>query len=173
VSDGVPLLIISGSMGAGKTTVLSEVSDLLAEEHIPHGAIDLDWLGVMYPSQGEHGERLSFANLAAIWPCYKNAGARRLVVACVVEDRSELRHYEKAVPGAEVVVCRLTASSETMRDRLRVREPGLFQPKALARSTELDSILKKSRAEDFVVNNDAGRSITEVAREVLTGAGWL
>jgi len=171
MSNGVPLLIISGSMGAGKTTVLSEVSDLLAEEHLPHGAIDLDWLGVMYPSQGEHGGRLLFASLAAIWPCYKSAG--RLVVARVVEDRSELKHYEEAVPGAEVVVCRLTASTVTMRDRLRVREPGLFQLKALARSTELDSILKKSRAEDFVVNNDAGRSITEVAREVLMGAGWL
>lgn len=44
----VPLLIISGSMGAGKTTVLSEASDLLAQAGIPHAAIDLDWLSVMH-----------------------------------------------------------------------------------------------------------------------------
>ena len=173
MSEGVPVLIISGSMGAGKTTVLSEASDLLAESGIPHGAIDLDWLGVMHPPQGAHGEGLLFANLGAIWPHYRTAGARRLLVARVVEDRAELQHYRKAVPGAEIVVCRLTAPVIVMRDRLRVREPGLFQPKALARSTELDSILRKASAEDFVIDNDAGRPVTEVARDVLTGAGWL
>jgi len=173
LSEGVPVLIISGSMGAGKTTVLSEASDLLAEAGISHGAIDLDWLGIMHPPQGAHGEQLVFVNLAAIWPHYRTAGARRLLVARVVEDRAELEHYREAVPGAEIVVCRLIASAMTMRDRLRVREPGLFQPKALARSTELDSILRKARVEDFVVDNDAGRPVTEVAREALMSAGWL
>jgi hypothetical protein len=167
------LLIISGSMGAGKTTVLSEASDLLANAGIPHGAIDLDWLGIMHPPQGAHGERLVFANLAAIWPQYLGAGAQRLIVARVVEDRSELARYEEAVPGAAITVCRLTASIETMRDRLKVREPGLFQPKALDRSAELESILAASEAEDFVVNNDVGRLIGDVAREVLTRARWL
>ena len=37
-----PLLIISGSRGAGKTTVLSEASDLLSLAGIAHAAIDLD-----------------------------------------------------------------------------------------------------------------------------------
>ena len=37
-----PLLIISGSMGAGKTNVLSEASDLLSLAGIAHAAIDLD-----------------------------------------------------------------------------------------------------------------------------------
>jgi len=173
VSEGVPVLIISGSMGAGKTTVLSEASDLLVESGIPHGAIDLDWLGVMHPPQGAHGERLVFANLAAVWPHYRSAGARRLLVACAVEDRAELQHYRRAIPGAEIVVCRLTASGVALQDRLRVREPGLFQPKALARSAELDSILRKAGVENFVVDNDVGRQVTEVAREVLTGADWL
>ena len=56
----VPLLIISGSMGAGKTTVLSEASDLLAQADIPHAAIDLDWLAVMHPQPQRYGERLAF-----------------------------------------------------------------------------------------------------------------
>ena len=36
VPTAVPLLVISGSMGTGKTTVLSEASDLLSEAGIAH-----------------------------------------------------------------------------------------------------------------------------------------
>lgn len=172
MSATVPVLIISGSMGSGKTTVLSEVSDLLVEADVAHAAIDLDWLSIMHPPQGQHGERLMFANLAAVWPVYAAAGAERLVVARVVENRSELRQYREAVPGAELIVCRLVASLETMQERLRSREPGMFQAQGVARSAALEDILGRSRADDFTVDNGAGRSISDVAREVLSRAGW-
>ncbi len=96
-----------------------------------------------------------------------------MLVARVVEDRSELQYYCEAVPGAEPIVCLLTASQAAMRDRLVIREPGMFQPEALARSGELADILESAKAEDFRVSNDKGRPITEVAREVLSRAGWL
>ena len=173
MSAKVPVLVISGSMGSGKTTVLSEASDLLAEAQIAHAAIDLDCLGVSYPQQGQHGDQLMFANFAAVWPVYAAAGARRLLVACVVEDRAELRRYREAVPGADIVVCRLTASVETMQERIRVREPGMFQAQFIARSAELAGILERTKAEDFTVANGGGQRVTEVAREVLARAGWL
>ncbi len=160
-------------MGSGKTTVLSEVSDLLVEADVTHAAIDLDWLSFMHPSQGQHGERLMFANLAAVWPVYAAAGAERLVVARVVEDRSELQRYREAVPGAEPLVCRLEAPIETMQERLRGREPGMFQARGVARSAVLADILRCTGAEDFTVDNAAGRPITDVARDVLSRAGWL
>ena len=162
-------------MGDGKSTVLSEASDLLREARLAHAAIDLDWLAVMYPEkeQGRYGEQLAFANLAAVWPVYVAAGAERLIVARVVENRSELKQYRHAVPGATIVVCRLTASIETMRERLRVREPGMFQAQGLRRSAELAGILDRARAEGFTVDNNQGRSVTGVAREVLSRAGWL
>ena len=114
-----------------------------------------------------------FANLAAIWPVYAAAGAERMVLARVVEDRSELQQYREAVPGADPIVCRLTAPIQTMQERLRTREPGLFQKRALARSAELDCILERARAEDFTVDNGPGRSVTQVARDILSQAGWL
>lgn len=82
---------------------------MLAEAGIPHAAIDLDWLGQTYPQCGPFGQRLVFTNLAAVWPNYVAAGAERLIVARVVEDRAELANYRAAVPGAEPMVCRLTA----------------------------------------------------------------
>lgn len=169
----VPLLVISGSLGAGKSTVLSEASDLLAEAGVPHAAIDLDALAVMHPRTDPHGESLAFANLAAVWPNYADAGATRLLIARVVENREDLDRYRAAVPGAEPVVCRLTAPLATMRERLRLREPGMFLQSALARAEELDAILRRASVEDFAVDNGPGRRITDVAREVLTRAGWL
>jgi hypothetical protein len=169
----VRLLVISGSVGSGKTTALSEVSDLLKEADMAHAAIDLDRLSIMHPAQGRYGDRLMFANLAAIWPVYAAAGVERLIVARVVEDRSELQQYREAVPGADPIVCRLTASIQTMQERVRIREPGMIQAEAIARSAELDCILERARAEDFTVDNGPGRSITQVAGDVLSEAGWL
>ncbi len=169
----VPLLIISGSMGAGKTTVLSEASDLLAQADIPHAAIDPDWLAVMHPQQDAYGQRLAFANLAAVWPNYVAAGAERLIVAKVIENEHELDLYRIAVPGARPIVCRLTAPLTLMHERLRVREPGMFQDQALARSTELADVLERAAIEDFTVDNGPGRQVGEVALEVLTRAGWI
>ena len=173
MSAMVPLLLISGAMGSGKTTVLSEASDLLKQADVSHAAIDLDWLSIMHPSSGQQSERLMFANLAALWSTYAAAGAERLLIARVVENRSELQRYRDAVPGAEPVVCRLTASLDTMQSRLRVREPGMIQAQIVARAGPLADTLRRARAEDFTVDNGDGRSITDVAREVLAGAGWL
>ena len=49
----------------------------------------------------------------------------------------------------------------------------MFQSQALARSRELDAILNATGVEDFIVDNDGDRPITEVVREVLTRADWL
>ena len=153
--------------------MLSEVSDLLVEANVAHAAIDLDWLSIMYPKQGQHGERLMFDNLAAVWPVYAAAGAQRLVLARVVEDRTELQQYREAVPGAKLVVCKLTASIEAMQERVRIRDAGMLQAQLIARVSILADILERERAEDFAVDNDQGRSITDVARELLSRAGWL
>ena len=96
-----------------------------------------------------------------------------MLVARVVEDRAELERYREAVPGAAPVVCLLTAPVEVMQERVRTREPGMFQQEALARSAELAAILADAQAEDYSVDNGAGRPIGVAAREVLSGAGWL
>jgi len=42
------LLIITGTMGAGKTAVMAEASDILTRRQIVHAAIDLDALGLAH-----------------------------------------------------------------------------------------------------------------------------
>jgi hypothetical protein len=159
-------------MGVGKTTVLGQAHDLLTKARVPHGAIDLDCLTEMYPSQPNYGNGLMFQSLAAVWPVYREHGAERLIVARVVEDRDELGQYEFAVPGAVVTVCRLTAPVGLMQERLDTREVGTNHDLALARSVELDGILTAAAVEDFTVANDGTRHVSEVARELLARATW-
>ena len=40
----VPTLLITGTVGVGKSTVAADISDVLAELKIPNAAVDLDAL---------------------------------------------------------------------------------------------------------------------------------
>jgi steroid delta-isomerase-like uncharacterized protein len=165
------VIVISGSMGAGKTTVMAEASDLLSANGIVHAAIDADTLGMVFQPSGSATDMM-YRNLAAIWANFAAAGVNRLLLAEAVEHRGELERIRMAVPGAEITVCRLIARIETMRGRVRLREPGILQDKFVARVTELNGLLDDARVEDFSLDND-GRSVTEVARELLARAEWL
>jgi hypothetical protein len=116
--------------------------------------------------------QLTHRHLTALYEQFVIAGLRRLLLAEAVETRAELRALREAMPGADLVVCRLLASFETMERRLRVREPGLNQSRFVNRARELDRALDAAAVENFTLVND-GRQVTDVARELLTRAGWL
>jgi predicted kinase len=172
MDPGVSVLVISGSMGAGKTTVLGEASDLLARSGIAHAAIDLDALGTWHLPAGAPDD-LTYRNLAAVWANYASAGVTRLLIAGAVESAAELERIRAAVPGGRFVIVRLTAPLETMRQRIRGREPGINQDDYLARVAVLDMILESAALESRAIANDASRSITDVARTILAEGKWL
>lgn len=111
-------------------------------------------------------------NLAAIWKNFREEGAERLVAADVIESRDELERYRQAVPGAEIVVARLQATPETLLERIKRREIGSGLDWHLQRAVELGRQMEQDRVEDFVVVTD-GKSVGEVARQVLVKSGWL
>ena len=165
------VIVISGSMGAGKTTVMAEASDLLAANGVVHAAIDADTLGMVHVP-GTSSTDVIYRNLEAVWRNFAAAGVNRLLLAEAVERRGEIERIRTAVSGADITVCRLTASIETMRRRVMLREPGILQARFLARMAELNARLDDAHVEDFSLEND-GRSVTEVAGELLARAGWL
>jgi predicted kinase len=167
----VKVIVISGSMGSGKTTVMAEASDLLAAAGVIHAAIDLDGLGIGHVPEGAWPD-LAYRNLASVWENYAEAGATKLLLAEAVESRGELDRIRRVIPNSEVVVCRLRANLETMQQRILAREPGILQDTFVARVAELDALLDAAQVEDFSLLNDEG-SITNVARELLVRAGWL
>jgi hypothetical protein len=165
------VIILSGSMGCGKTTVLGEASDVLSTYHISHACVDLDAIGTVLIPENSAADLVQ-RNLADIYANFVGAGVSRLLLAEAVETRRELDELRHAMPDAEIVVCRLTADLATMESRLRVREPGMNQAKFVARAHELQQILDVAQLEHFTVVNDE-RSVTDVAHEVLRRAGWL
>src|SRR5437660_8063120 len=80
VAIRVDVLVISGSMGAGKTAVVAEASDLLIVAGCVHAAVDLDWLCAGHLPAGISEPDLMYANLRATWDGYAAAGARRLLI---------------------------------------------------------------------------------------------
>jgi hypothetical protein len=172
VEETESLLIITGTMGAGKTRVLGEASDILALRHIAHAAIDLDALGLAHLPSAATNDGVMYRNLQSVCKNYASFGVRRFLVARAMEDRAELELCRGAVSAANTVVCRLTASIEAMQQRVKMRESGVSQREYVARVAKLNVILDRARLEDFTVTSER-RSLTEVAHEMLVKAGWI
>jgi hypothetical protein len=159
-------------MGAGKSAVLAEASDLLAFRDIVHAAIDLDALGLAHLSQPARNDDAMYANLQSICGNYASLGVCRFLVARAVESAAEMNRLRAACCAQNVAVCRLTASLDCLRQRVRSRETGVLQDTFVARVEELNAILERIHLEDFIIANE-DRPITAVAHELLTRAGWL
>jgi hypothetical protein len=166
------LLIITGTMGAGKTSVLGEASDLLALRQIDHAAIEVDALGLAHLPSGVCNDEVMYGNLRSVCNNYAALGVQRFMLARALEDRSQLQRCRDIVPAANTVVCRLTAGIAAMEQRIKMRETGVSQGQYVARVAKLNVILDRARLEDFTVTNE-NRSLTEVALEMLVKAGWI
>lgn len=169
----VPLILVTGTVGAGKTTVAAEMNDLLSTLKIPNAALDLDALVLQWPATSEWNDDLMFENLASLWSNYRAHGTTHLILSNVLEDRCQLDRYRVAVPGAEITVCRLMTPESARLERLHARHPlGWSRDWHLARTVELEDLLDQRSCEDFTVEN-GDRTVGEVAREVLVRAGWI
>jgi len=166
------LLIITGSMGAGKTAVLGEASDILALREIVHAAIDVDALGVAYLPSGAGNDGAMYANLRSVCQNYAALGVQRFLLARAIEGRAQLDLCRDAVSATNTIVCLLTAKIEAMQRRVAARESGVLQQQYVARAAKLNDLLDGTGLEDFTVDNE-NRSLTDVAMEMLTTAGWI
>jgi hypothetical protein len=166
------LLIITGSMGAGKTAVLAEASDILTLRKIVHAAIDLDTLGLAHLPSAASTDGVTYRNLQSICENYAALGVTRILLASAVEDRAQLELCRSAVSAQNTAICRLTASLGKMQQRVIMRETGMLQQQFVDRVAILDAILDRATLENFAVVNE-NRSVTEVAQEMLAKAGWI
>jgi hypothetical protein len=173
MTASVPVLVITGPVGVGKSTVATEAARLLREANVPHALVDLAWIEQCWPVPADDpwNERLTHRNLACMWANFRQAGADRLILVRVLEARSLLRQVAEAVPGAEVTVVRLRAPLAVLQTRIRSLEAG--DPSwYLGAATHTAKVLEQARVEDHLVDNE-DRPVAVVAEEVLHRVGWL
>ncbi len=168
--------LLSGTVGAGKTTVGEELAELLKDRGEPHAFIDLDRLSELSPAPEDDrfNGRLVLANLAAITRNFAAAGARTLVMSGSVETAKGVEEYRRAIGGCPLTVVRVTASLESIADRLQKRHE-YWDADGLAwhldRAPELAAALDASGLDSIVIWNDGDPR--EAAALLLGRLGWL
>ena len=169
----IPLLVVSGPIGVGKTTVSEEISNLLVDEGVTHTLIDLDVLAETYPRPNDdrYGSRLALKNLSVVWENCRNAGSKNLIIPRVIEKATDLEDIVSAVPGSLPTLCQLRASDETLMERVKKREIGCGYLHHEKRSLELSRTLKLSAPFDFVLETD-GKSVIDLAMEISNKVNW-
>ncbi len=161
------VIVVTGPVGVGKTSVAWEMTEVLEERGVPFGFFDPDAIHFRpVPDDDPFGYRVWSAALATTWPLM---GVDRLLVPLVIEDREEA---ERLIPDAELTIVRLTAQPETLEERIRRREIGAGLDWHLRRARELDAHWRENPVEDFLIDTE-GRAVRDLAAEVLTRSGWI
>ena len=171
-STMVPVLLVTGPIGVGKTAVLREADSLLIEEGVCHATVELEEIARCWP-QAIEPSRVSFVynNLKALWSNYAAVGATRLLLSALVEHRSEVQRVSEAVPGAVITVVRLHAPLAVLEQRIRLREPA-------SPDGEIDGArwwtqhFEGEHPEDYLLESDQ-RPVREIAGDMLRLADWL
>ncbi|MEW1825695.1 hypothetical protein [Streptomyces sp. NPDC088196] len=175
--DHAEALLIGGRAGVGKTTVGWEVSARLRAAEVAHAVIDGDFMGQVHPApDGDpHRATIAEANLTAVWGNYAALGYRRLVYTNTVSVLDETAGQFRRAMGADVRIVRvlLTASDETTAARLNGREIGSELENELANSARKARLLDERAPVDTVRVVTDGRSVVDIADEVLAATRWI
>jgi ribose 1,5-bisphosphokinase PhnN len=169
----IEVLVIAGPAGVGKTSVMHEVSARLRESEVAHAVVDTDALDDVFPAP-EDQWRITERNLAFVWQGYRDdLGVRRLILTGVYLHRAaELAWIQRATGADHLMLVQLAASDATLRHRVSRREVGSAYSAQLTRTlTQARALDRETTPNQTVVHTD-GRSVGEIATEVVAILGW-
>ncbi|WP_018537955.1 MULTISPECIES: hypothetical protein [unclassified Streptomyces] len=174
---GAEVLLIGGRAGVGKTTVGWEVSALLRGAEVGHAVMDGDFMGQVHPAPEGDPSRSAITerNLTAVWANYTRIGCRRMVYVNTVSVLPESTGMFERAMGTRVRIVRvlLTGTDATVTERLTAREQGSELARELANSARKARLLDERVAADTLRVATDGRSVPDIAGEVVAATGWL
>jgi len=159
------VLVLTGGLGAGKTSVAVEVGEILSSLGTPVSVVDLDQLCWTAPApwSGVAVDEVLAGSLAAILPVHAAAGVQRLVLPRLVRTPAEVEQLRASIGPASLVVVELTASETEREARVRSRDTGRTLADHLE---EIADLVPEAGVADQVVATD-GRAVEDVAADVV------
>ena len=158
-------LVITGPPGAGKSEVASALHDSLGDAGEDAALVEVDALERSYPPIDR--ER-AISHVAMLAGSYREIGTPLLIVTATLEDQAYRESLVAATAADRVLLVRLEADPETLRDRILAREPpgwaGL--PELLNASRALAASMPGELGETDLVLSTEGGQPSEVAAEV-------
>jgi hypothetical protein len=96
----VPVLVITGPVGVGKSTIAAEAAWLLRQADVPHALVDLDRIEQSWPVPADDpgNERVSHRNLACMWATSARSGGCRRAL----EDSEPVTLVPRTVDGSSL-----------------------------------------------------------------------
>lgn len=174
-NTAVPVAIITGTIGAGKSTVAALASEVLHNLGIKHGLLEVDWLEGVYPPadpNDPHSTAFSMKNLQAIWPNFLDAGISRAIATMTLESHDELHSLLRALGHPDSTVVVLEASQASCEARIKSREHGDLRDLFLRKTGEIAETMRRMEIGDVVILNE-DRDPVETAKDVLKNLGWI
>jgi dephospho-CoA kinase len=167
------VVALSGTVGAGKSTIAVVLRDALLARGYAAGELDVDAIAneTSSPPDDPFNERVVVAHLRAMRPHWRDAGLEVLILPRVIETAAQRDAYAEAL-GEPVRVVRIDAPTATRHARLVARHPpGPERDWHLARTDVLAVLLVETGAEELVVSNDDRRP-SAVASEIADLLGY-
>ncbi len=113
-------LVITGPPGAGKTEVLTALSDLLVADDIRHASVEVEALTSAHPPLDD-GQWT--APVRAVCDLYRQLRYDLLLFTATLESQDDLDAVLRAIGADHNAVVRLQADPRTLRGRIIEREP--------------------------------------------------
>lgn len=168
----IDILILNGSPGSGKSTLAGAISEELRVTDISHAVIDLDEFAVVYPDNIASRNNLKWKNLAAVWPNYAELGDLKVVIPVLIDTKEDLEALREATPARSFTVCTLTASLDTLKDRVTKREPNEYWQNKLRGLVETyEQRSDEEKFADFQISTD-DKNVEETAKEIVRHVDW-
>jgi hypothetical protein len=170
----VEVLLIGGRSGVGKSTVGWEVSRQLQRAAVAHCFIEGDNLDQVFPAPPDDPvrERISEANLRAMWMNYRALGHCRLVYTNAAAVLSEDWMTRALGQSVKFVGALLTADDETAIQRLGLREIGGGLDWHIERSRRAAGWLETSAPAWVKRIATDRRTVSDIAQQLIGLMNW-
>jgi broad-specificity NMP kinase len=165
----VEAVVITGSPGAGKSSVLEALSGLLDNDGVAHGRIESEQLAAGHPWLPEEQ---AYAVLAEVVRVQRGFGRRLFLIAATTETDEHLDGILAAIAADKSTVVCLQAAPETAARRVYDREPPEWhgRDQLVQAARRLAGEIPALRGIDLHVSTD-GRRPRDVAREIRDAIG--